>query len=617
MRRSLILNIIILFMAPQVMGQLKFYASISDQDIYKDDKVTYSLILENAPKPDSVTSVTFKDFLLISGPLESWGYAGYNGDIDNYFTLNFILKPRKSGTLVIPSSCIAVNGKIIKSNPVTIHVKKEKRPANAATVVTNFPGDIRTDFFKTEDHILKKGENAEDKVRRNMLLKMEISKKSCYVGEPVLVAYKLCTKLRSDRKIIKTPSFNGFSVVDLLIPENDYEREKVNGKDYNVYYIRKAQLYPLQAGEIIVDSAEVETLTDMINAESHFASKEDALQFLDAFGPSSLDPSDIITTSTLINCRSSLLTVKPLPEKNKPLSFKGAVGNFSIRAALKQSVIHINETGFIAVTIKGAGNLQMITCPDIQWPLHVESFDSKTYDETDMQTVPVSGSRTFEFPFSVDSTGTYNIPPVQFSYFDPGKETYSIIQTEPLRIDVQPALKTNISAARMAKTKALLDGLIEKRGLIVCIIALLIVSGLFVYVKLTGSKTVVVKKSEIPKPVVAQEQLRTRYSNSQNAFASAESCLHNDDCMQFYRLLYADLKNFLADKMEIFPSEITSLTIEKYLEYKNVPNEISLELKKLLEEIEWQLYTPFEKNEKLFQMYSRAQSVSQHLHQYC
>ncbi len=604
-------------MADTAFAQMKFYASISDQDIYKDDQVTYSLVLENAARPDSITSVSFKDFSLISGPLESWGYAGYNGDVDNYFTLNFILKPKKSGTFIIPSSCIAVKGKIFKSNPVTIHVKNQKRPANAASVVTNFPGSARRNDFKTEDHLLKRGENAEEKVRKNMMMKVDISKRSCYVGEPVLVAYKLCTKLRCDRKIIQTPSFNGFSVVDLTVPENDYDREKIDGKDYNVYYVRKAQLYPLQAGEIKVDSAEVETLTDMINADARFANKDEALQFLDAFGPESLNPNDIITVLLRFTTRSSTLTVKPLPENNKPSVFKGAVGNFVIRAVLKKSMITADETGFLAVNIKGNGNLQMINAPVINWPQHLESFDPKTYDQLDMQTVPVSGSRTFEFPFSADSTGIYTIPPVQFSYFDPQKGTYHIIQTDPLRIDVQTAVKKNIQSARNIRTKALLDGLIENRGMIICIIALLIVTGLFVYVKWSGKRSVAIEKKEISEYVPTAETARIFYSDPQNPFASSESCLNNNDCMQFYTFLQSDLKNFLADKMEVLPSEVTSSKLDKFFEHKNVPNEFSLELKRLLEEIGWQLYTPFERNEELFRLYSKAQSVTQHLNQYC
>lgn len=598
------------------MAQLKFYANVSDVDVYRDDQITYSLILENASKPDSVTSVSFKDFLLISGPMESWGYAGYNGDVNNYFTFNFILKPKKSGKLLIPPSCIAVKGKIYKSNAVTIHVKKEKRSGNAPTVVTNYMGSGRKNDFKTEDHFLKRGENAEAKIREQMMLKMDLSKRSCYVGEPVVVAYKLYTKLRCDKKIIKTPSYNGFSVQDMIVPEMDYEREKLNGKEYNVYYVRKSQLYPLQPGEIMVDSAEVETLTDLINEDSRFANKDEALQFLDAFGPASLEPGDITTVNLRFNCRSSSLLVKPLPEKNKPASFKGAVGNFSIRAVVKQPSIGTDETGYLALNIKGDGNLQMITPPDIPWPQHIEPFDSKTFDQVDNQSIPLSGSRTFEYPFSCDSTGSYIIPSIQFSYFDPQKESYAVIQTEPLRIDVHQASHKPAVASEPVQAKAMLDGFIEKRGWIIFIIALLIVIGLILYVTISSKKhkaALKISVSEIDSP----QPVRIMYSNPQNPFESSESCMHNDDCMQFYKFLQTDLYCFLADKLEIEPSEVTPVAIDKYLEHKNIPNEYALELKKLLDEIERQLYTPFERNEKIFEMYSKTQSITQHLNQYC
>jgi hypothetical protein len=51
-----------------------------------------------------------------------------------------------------------------------------------------------------------------------MQLKLQTSKTSCYVGEPIVATYKLYTRLKSESKLSKTPSFNGFSVIDLQPP---------------------------------------------------------------------------------------------------------------------------------------------------------------------------------------------------------------------------------------------------------------------------------------------------------------------------------------------------------------------------------------------------------------
>ena len=92
-----------------------------------------------------------------------------------------------------------------------------------------------------------------------MFLRVEVDKQSCFVGEPLVATYKLYTRLKSESNMTKNPSFNGFSVLDLQLP-NDMSStvEKYEGKEYNVYVIRKVQLYPLLAGELELGIAEIE-----------------------------------------------------------------------------------------------------------------------------------------------------------------------------------------------------------------------------------------------------------------------------------------------------------------------------------------------------------------------
>ena len=66
-----------------------------------------------------------------------------------------------------------------------------------------------------DDYILRKGENVAEKIKKNLFIKIDVNKKSCYVGEPIVATYKLYTRLKSESNIIKTPSFNGFSVSEL------------------------------------------------------------------------------------------------------------------------------------------------------------------------------------------------------------------------------------------------------------------------------------------------------------------------------------------------------------------------------------------------------------------
>src|SRR4029078_12057777 len=69
-----------------------------------------------------------------------------------------------------------------------------------------------------------------------------------------------------------------------------------------------------------------------------------------------------------LQSKPALITVKPLPEKNKPPFFKGAVGNFTIEAALEKNSFTTDDAGKLNITISGEGNMSMVISPDIDWP---------------------------------------------------------------------------------------------------------------------------------------------------------------------------------------------------------------------------------------------------------
>ena len=48
----------------------------------------------------------------------------------------------------------------------------------------------------------------------------------------------------------------------------------------------------------------------------------------------------------------------------------------------------------------------------------------------------MKGSKTFTYPFTVSKAGTYTIPAVSFSYFDPALATYKTLLTQPLVVTI-------------------------------------------------------------------------------------------------------------------------------------------------------------------------------------
>ena len=603
-------------------AQVKFYTTISPGTIHKDELATFRIVIENSSNLQHISPPSFKDFIIISGPNEESGSVP--GTTTNYLSLSFILQPRHPGTIKIGSTQITENGKKLKSNSLKLSVKNSTSGA-ANSFSSLFPSSpvYERSAFDPADYILKRGEDVNKKVKQSMQLKLHLNKKTCYVGEPVVASYKLYSRLKSDSRLMTNPSFNGFSVIDIQAPDvTAFANEKLEGREYNCYTIRKAQLYPLQPGTVQVESAELENKVQFINAESPVAERSDLIENFDAFGGGPYIRSGDVTNATVnLMSEPQTIVVKPLPEINRPASFKGAVGNFTLSCKIGSHKLAQNEAGLLSVTINGSGNLQLITAPDINWPQHFEAFDPKTEDQLTMTAVPVTGRRTFQYAFSADSTGNFIIPAVSFSYFDPQLQEYKILQSEPVTLSISPAKIINrgtTAVSKNVKKVSWLNSLLENRNLMVLIVGIFIVAGVGLYAIRTRKKTVTesVTENELSEGPV-QTPARVKFSNQQNPLETSEKCILDPECSRFYGLLYSDLKNFLADKMERTPQEVTRKSVDSFFEQQNIPNEYSVQLQQLIQEIELQLYSPVNSHEEMQSMYRKAQTIVQSLNLYC
>ena len=84
----------------------------------------------------------------------------------------------------------------------------------------------------------------------------------------------------------------------------------------------------------------------------------------------------------------------------------------------------------------------------------------------------------------------------------------------------------------------------------------------------------------------------------------------------FYTALNEGLKKYLSKKLSITAEELNKKNITGQLDKKGISNETALQLYTLIDEIEFQLYTPFTENEKMKEIYERANDVIQLLNTY-
>jgi hypothetical protein len=597
-----------------VLAQLKFTAKISPSTIGKDETFELKLLVENARNVEQITPPPLGSFTIISGPNQESGMESINGSTREYSGITFILQPKAKGDFIIASAKAKADGKTMSSNPVTIKVVNGStgngNPNSPFNGLLQFDEPVPEPQFN--DFILKKNENVQDKINKNIFIRTEANKTSCYVGEPIVVTYKLYTRLKSESNIVKNPSLNGFSVIDLMLPGSSIlpSVEKLNGRAYNVYVLRKAQLYPLQAGDVELESAEVENNIHFVK-EQFINQRNKMDDILQGFAQPSI-PAEVMVNETItLQSKPVIIHVKPLPDTGKPASFNGAVGNFSIEAAVEKNSFTTDDAGKLTITISGSGNITLVTVPELIWPAGIEVFDPATKENLDKFTVPVSGRKTIEYPFTVTAAGDYTLPVLAFSFFDVAAGKYRVIYTKPIAINVakgihKKSVLQNSGIDKPGKEK-FFDSVFGNRWIIILPIGALIFIGLVWWLKNERKKEAVANKQYMAEQVAekkATEQCTPPISL--NPLAGSEHRLTQQDTKRFYETINKELKSFLASKLQLHAEATNRKNIADALDKTNLPLSSSLQLQQLLDEIEWELYTPFADTGKMQDVYERA-----------
>jgi hypothetical protein len=102
----------------------------------------------------------------------------------------------------------------------------------------------------------------------------------------------------------------------------------------------------------------------------------------------------------------------------------------------------------------------------------------------------------------------------------------------------------------------------------------------------------------------------------QNPLALAEECLQREDAALFYAHLNHGLKDYLSKKLSIPAEELNRKNITEQLDKKGISNETVVQLQGLMDEIEWQLYTPFADKEKMKGLFDKASDLVQLMNTY-
>ena len=413
--RKMRLLLTLTLMMPASLFSQTFTASVNNTTVGLNEQfqISFTFSGPNVNGASNFNQPNFNGFTVVSGPNQSSSMQFINGSVSGSMTYTYYLQPKSIGRFTIGSATIDYNGRPMSTDPLTITVVKGT-PKKAA------PAGQGNTGVTTQD------------ISDNLFILATADKSDIYLGQQVIVTYKLYTRLpiASQLQVSKLPSYEGLWAEEINLPGLiTFTTEVYKGKEYRVGVLKRVALFPSQLGELSVTPM---VLDIPVQVRQKRSGGDVFNQFFNDPFFNSYQTIDYKATSNTIK-----LHVRPLPAKNVPKSFAGAVGDYTLTSQLDTTGAQANEPMTWKIKLSGEGNIQLLDMPTINLPQGFDQYQPKTSQQINRDGT-ISGSKTFDYLVVPRVSGKKVIPPIEFSYFNPARNSYVTLSTPSYRVDIRP-----------------------------------------------------------------------------------------------------------------------------------------------------------------------------------
>src|SRR5436853_3241416 len=343
----------------------------------------------------------------------------HNFDVSSSVTYNYTILPLKAGHFKIPAQTVRVGNDSLHTPELVLNVAQGSSSSGSSA------GSAQSGQSTTASKLA--------------FAELVVAKKDAYVGEMVPAEIRLGFDPRAHGRLEDGPelSSQGFTTQKLQQPRENLET--IGGRTYQVYTFKTAiaaarpgkfEVGPVTAKAVVVLPRRPSTSTrprspfDLFNLDDPFSDPF----FSDPFGSMGE------RTELPIRSETATLNVKPLPT-NAPPNFSGAIGNFTMAVDAKPKTVQVGDPITVTSTINGRGNFDRMNGPALEdergWHKYPPSSKFKQDDD-----VGISGEKTFEMVLAPNEKKPA-VPPLIFAYFDPVKENYVTLRSNPVPIQVE------------------------------------------------------------------------------------------------------------------------------------------------------------------------------------
>ena len=506
-------------------------------------------------------------------------------------TYTYIVRASKNGSFTIPPAHVVVGGKSIASNPLTIRV------SGSPSVGTN--GSSRQ-HANEDDGIRDAGSQISGS---DLFIKVSANKKRVHEQEPILLTYKVytlvgLTSLRGDM-----PDLKSFYTQEVDLPQQkSFSIETLNGRPYKTTTWSQYVMFPQMTGKLEIPSIAFEGIVVQQNRN------------IDPFEAFFNGGSGYIEVKKKIQAPGIEIQVDPLPQR--PANFSGGVGKFNISAQLDKTEIKANDPVSMRVIVSGIGNLKLIKQPVVNFPKDFDKYEPKVTDKTKLSANGIEGSMIYDILVVPRHQGKYEIPPVEFTYFDTSANAYKTIKSESFTLDVakgsgagtvndfsgQNDLQELTKDIRYIKTgdtrqHSLDDFFFGSTGywLSLSVLALVFISLFIIFRQRAIDNANVTKMRGKKANKVASKRLK-----------KAARLMADNKPGEFYDEVLRALWGYVGDKLNIPVAQLSHDNISQRLSERSVGEDTISQFIGALDECEFERYAPGDPKGNMNKVYDKA-----------
>lgn len=556
-------------------------ATVSQTTVYTGERISLSVEISgdfnNVSRPVLPEFTGFR--LLNNNPSTSRSYSFVNGKTSSSYSYSYYLIAQDEGSYTIPSITVSIDGEDFTTDP--IDVKIVDRNSSAA--------------------------EPSSESRPEIFLRMEVSDENPVPGQQlitdVILYFKDGLEVNSYQPV---PGWKaeGFWKEELENTERPRaESTIINGVRYRKARLLQFALFPTKAGELTISPYEI-----IVSVRAASSRDDPFSSFFGGFGSNQ--------RQVELKTEPLELDVEPLPTLESGSNFIGAVGSFNINRKISTREAVSGESIEIETTIRGAGNVPLITKPEYNLPDGLEVYEPQQTSSLNRRNKQISGSKVFTDIVIARTPGSYTIPETTVAYFNPVRNqyvretlpslTFSVVHDPDAEITKKEQLSFSIQPVTglASWTSTTSDHLAERWWFWLGILFPLLVLGLGYWQKTYTDK--MTNNTAFARSKRASERANERLE--QAILKSEEGHIR-----EAYNLLQKALTGYIGDKLNLPEAGLSNQGYISALQDEEVDMELLKNIRMLLDKCATISYAPDTSHAYLKSHVGLAQSILEKL----